>query len=359
MRLIGRNKVEEIRQKITENGLDAALFVNSEPVLDSNISYLTGFGGMLNGALILSPDDIRLITTDLDYDRAQAQANADDILKCKHSLQLYQSIKNHCKKYKKMGVMKDKFTVEMLERTGVRRSGLTDISLLMERVRMVKEPQEIDVIRRGASICNSGVKFLEGFLRNGVKENEVAAELERSLKIMGSERPPFDTIVTSGNRSTFIHPSPPASDRKIGNGLGLVDFGVVHKEYSTDITVPFICGKPNEVQKNMIGTVSSIWEGLRKKIKGGVKTKMLHDIYESRLSSSGFDIKHSLGHSVGLDVHEYPSLSGAEIELKEGMVLAIEPGIYDKNAGGCRLENTILVKKNSCEILTKSKLIRM
>jgi Xaa-Pro aminopeptidase len=359
MRLIGRKKLEEIRQKLGENGLDAALFVNSEPVLDSNIAYLSGFSGMLNGALILSHESMNLITTELDYDRAQSQANADDIFKCKHHTHLFQSIKHHCSKHKKIGVVKNLFTVEMMERLDVKPSGITDVSSLMERSRMIKGPQEIEIIRKGASVCNSGVKFLEGFLREGVKENEVAAEIERTLKVMGSERPPFDTIVTSGGRSMFIHPSPPASDIPLSYGMGIVDFGVVHREYTTDITVPFLMGKPTERQEQMIETISGVWDILIKKVRDGVQTKILHDIYEKSLKASGFDVKHSLGHSVGLEVHEYPSLSGTDMELKEGMVLALEPGVYEKNAGGHRLENMVLVKKKGCEILTKSKLIRM
>ncbi|UCD03382.1 MAG: aminopeptidase P family protein [Candidatus Aenigmatarchaeota archaeon] len=359
MRLIGRKKVEEIRGKIVDSGLDAAVFVNNEPVMDSNIAYLSGFSGMLNGALILTPEGMELITTELDYDRAQNQAHVDDIFRCKHRLHLFQSIRHHCEKYKKIGAVKNKFTVEMMEKMNIPHAGLVDVSPFMERVRMVKEPQEIVVIRKGASICDSGVKFLEGFLRARVKENEIAAELERNMKIMGSERPPFDTIVTSGQRSMFIHPSPPASDTPVAQGLGLVDFGAVYREYSTDITVPFLFGRPSERQEQMIETISGVWEALGKKIRAGVKTNTLHDIYEKKLKAANFRIKHSLGHSVGLEVHEYPSLSGTEAELREGMVLAIEPGVYDKKAGGCRLENIVLVKKNGCEMLTKSKLIRM
>lgn len=359
MRLIGRKKLDEIREKLAEKGLEATLFVNNEPVMDSNIAYLSGFSGMLNGALILSADDLKLITTELDYDRAQEEAHVDEIFKCKHSLHLYQSVKNHCRKYKKMGIVKNKFTVEMAERIELKTSGLVDISFIMERGRMVKEANEIDTIRKCADICNSGMKFLEGFLQEGVKENEVAAELERVLKIRGSEYSPFETIVTSSSRSHFVHPNPPASTIPIKPGLGIVDFGAVHRNYSTDVTIPFTIGKLNERQQQMTETVISLWDEVIKKMKPGVKTKTLHDIYEKTVESAGFIVKHSLGHSVGLDVHEYPSLSGTEVELEEGMVLAIEPGVYDRRVGGCRLENTVLVKKNGCELLTKSKLIRM
>jgi Xaa-Pro aminopeptidase len=359
MRLIGRKKIDEIRDRLTEKGLDAALFVNSEPVIDSNISYLSGFSGMLNGALILGAEDMRLVTTELDYDRAQTQAYVDEILRCGDSMHLYQSLKRQCGKYRKIGVVKNKFTVEMAERSGIRTNGLVDVSPVLERARMVKEPGEIEVIRKCADISNGGVQFLQGFLREGIRENEVAAELERNLKIRGSEYPPFETIVTSGGRSTFVHPSPPASDKSIGPGLGIVDFGAVFRGYSTDVTVPFAAGKPSERQRQMIDAVMSAWEAVIKRLKAGIKTKTLHDIYEKAIEDAGFGVKHSLGHSVGLDVHEYPSVSGTDTELKDGMVLAIEPGAYDRKSGGCRLENTIVVKKNGCELLTKSKLIRM
>jgi Xaa-Pro aminopeptidase len=359
MRVIGRKKLEEIREKIAEKGLDAALFVNDEPVIDSNIAYISGFSGMLKGFLIVSHDVTRLITMDLDYERAQEQAHVDDLFKCKHSLHLYQSLRSHCKGYRKVGVVKKKFTLEMAEKTGIRPSGCVDISSLMERARMVKEPKEIEIIRKSAGICNKGVKFLGGFLREGVRESEVAAELERNLKMMGSERPPFETIVSSGKRGMFVHPNPPASENTIRPGLGLVDFGATYRGYATDVTVPFVSGRTSERQDHMIQTIVSLWEDVRKKLRAGVKTKTLHEIYEKAVESSGFKVKHSLGHSLGLDVHEYPSVSGADVRLKKGMVLAIEPGVYDRKLGGCRLENTVMINGGGCEVLTKSKLIRM
>ncbi len=342
MRVIGRKKIGEIREKIAEKGLDAALFINSEPVLDSNIAYLSGFSGMLSGALIVDPESIRLITTGIDYDRAKEEASADEISKCKDSFHLFQNVKGHCESYRKVGVVKNKFTVEMAERTGMGPSRLADVRLLMERTRMVKGRKEIELIRKSADICNKGIKFLEGFIREGVKENEVAAELERQMKSMGSECPPFETIVTSGSRSFFIHPNPPASGMSIKQGPGLVDFGAVYRNYSTDVTVPFAAGKLNERQQEMAQVVTSLWDDIRKKIKPFVKTSTLHNMFEKMVQKSGFDVKHSLGHSLGLEVHEYPSVSGTETELKKGMVLAIEPGVYERGSGGCRLSHPFL-----------------
>jgi Xaa-Pro aminopeptidase len=314
---------------------------------------------MLNGALILSQSGVKLVTTGLDYERAVEQASADEIIECGHNQGLYKILGKQCRKYKKIGVAKSRFTIEMADNIGLGKSRLADIDGLMKRERSVKEPREIDAIQRCSDICNRCVKFLESRLRAGLKESELGAELDSELKRKGSERQPFETIVSSGARSAFVHPYPPASGRRIGRGLGLVDFGAVYRGYANDITVPFVVGKADRKTDKMIETVFSVWDRVLKKIRHGAATKSLHDVYEKGLKDAGFAVKHSLGHGVGLDVHEYPSFGDRKVKLEQCMTIAVEPGVYVKKTGGCRFENTILVNKSGCDVLTKSKLIRV
>jgi len=355
----GRKKTEELISKMTEMGLDALVFVNNEPLLDTNIAYLTGFRGMLNGALVFTPDGTTLITTGLDYSRAEKEAEADEIVKIPSSSGFYKFLGSKIKGYKKLGVIKNLFSVEMAEKMRLKLAALEDVKPIMSKLRSVKTEGEIEAIRKAGRICNKGLDIISGMLAREVTETEIAAELESELKKSGSEHLAFETIVTSGKRSALVHPAPPASQKAVGRGLGLVDFGAVYDGYSTDVTVPFALGKINAKEEILIETVISVWDELRNLLKHGTKTSNLHDIYVNHMKRGGLEVRHSLGHGVGMDVHEYPSLSSPESMLEEGMVVAVEPGAYLDGVGGCRLENTILIKRNGYEMLTKSKLIRM
>jgi Xaa-Pro aminopeptidase len=262
-------------------------------------------------------------------------------------------------KARKVGIIKSRFSIGHLSKLKIPQSKLVDIDRIMRDERAVKESKELDAIMESARISNRGVRFLRGFMREGVRENEVSAELEKELRKRGSERTPFDIIVTSGSRSSKIHPYPSSTRKKIGRGLGLVDFGSVYKGYVTDVTVPFLAGSGSYREEKMAKTVSSIFSEIAGMIRPGVSISAIFNEYERLIKSHGFDVKHSLGHGIGLDTHDSPSLIKDDCKLAKGMALAVEPGVYKKGVGGCRLENDIIVTKSGASIITKSKLIRI
>jgi len=357
MRLISKRKIKALAERIVQNGAEAALFVNDEPMQDMNIPYLSGFFGMLDGALIFDADSkLTLITTGLDYERAVEQSNVDEILKTTSSKPIEEIAKRVLKGRKKIGVVKSSLTLDICKRLGIPISRFVDIGSAMREERAVKEESEIEAIKKSASICNGGIRFLQDSIKKGVKENEVSSELEKELKALGSERSPFDIIVTSGPKSSFIHPYPSAGSKRLDNGLGIVDFGAVHKGYSTDVTVPFIVGTPSKKESSIIKAVLYSYDLILKRIREGATTRSMNFAYEKSVKSVGFQIKHSLGHGIGLEIHDAPTLCFNQ-KLKQNMVLAIEPGIYVKGVGGCRLENDVIVNKGGCTVITKSKLI--
>jgi Xaa-Pro aminopeptidase len=359
MRLISRKKIEAVSERLKRLGIDAAVFVNREPLVDSSIAYLTGFSGMLNGVLILRAGSMHLLTTQLDHERALDEASVDEVLRVGKKENAKDAIKPLLSGAKNIGVIKNGFTLGAMSKLGIAGSKLVDIEKTMREERAVKEAREIEAIKKSAAISNSGVRFLQGFIERGMRENEVAAGLERELKANGSERTPFDTIVTSGRRSCIVHPYPASSGGRIGNGLGLVDFGAVYHGYVTDVTVPFMVGKGTAKEVGMAETVLSTFDEVVKKIKDGASTEKVSGAYEGCLRKKGFQAKHSLGHGIGLDTHDSPSFTEAGGKLLKNMTLAVEPGVYMKGIGGCRLENDLLVTSSGCNILTKSKLIRI
>jgi Xaa-Pro aminopeptidase len=359
MRLISKGKIKAILEKLEQLKVDAAVFVNMEPLIDSNIAYLSGFSGMLNGILVLRKEGTHLLTTALDYERALEEASVDEVVKISGKERAKDAVKPLLSKARRIGVVKDRFTLGAMGKLKIPESKLVDIEKIMREERSVKEEKEIGAVKKSAWISNTGVKFLQDFIRKGVRENEVAAELERCLRASGSERTPFDIIVTSGYRSSIVHPYPSASSKKIGPGLGLVDFGAVYRGYVTDVTVPFLVGNGNKKTEKVVDTVMSAFDVIVKKIKDGVSAAKISKAYENSIKSGGFQVKHSLGHGIGLDTHDSPSFTEADSVLVKNMTLAVEPGAYVKGFGGCRIENDLIVKKSGCEMLTKSKLIRI
>ena len=358
MRLISGKKIESILGRLKQK-VDAAIFISSEPLAESNIQYLSGFGGMMNGILVLSEDGTHLLTTQLDFDRAQDEAVVDSVIRMSPKEKASETLKPIISKARKVGIIKSRLTVGNLARLKIPPSKLVDIDGIMRQERAVKEEKELDAIRESARISNRGVRFLKGFIREGVRENEVSAELEKELRRRGSERTPFDIIVTSGSRSSKIHPYPSSTKKKIGRGLGLVDFGSVYKGYVTDVTVPFLAGRGSAREEMMARTTSSIFSEMVGMMKPGVSIASLYKEYEGLIKGHGFDVKHLLGHGIGLDTHDSPSLIKDDCKLAQGMALAVEPGVYKRGVGGCRLENDIIVTGSGASIITKSKLIRI
>jgi Xaa-Pro aminopeptidase len=361
MRLISGKKIQAILGRLKRLGVDAAVFVSQEPLVDSNIQYLSGFGGMLNGVLVLAKGRMHLLTTQLDYDRALEEAAVDDVCRIGPEEKARHAIKPLVSSARKIGIVKSRFTVAELSRLGLPLSKLVDIERAMREERAVKEEGEIEALKRSANISNRGIRFLREFIRPGVRENEISAGLESEIRSLGSERTPFDVIVTSGRRSSVVHPCPPATKRKVGRGLGLVDFGSVYRGYVTDVTVPFLSGSGLGLarERRMAATATSTFDEIAGMIRPGVSIGSLSEAYEKGIKGNGFKVKHSLGHGIGLDTHDSPSLAKEAGRLATGMVIAVEPGVYERGIGGCRLENDVLVTKSGASILTKSKLIRI
>jgi Xaa-Pro dipeptidase len=149
----------------------------------------------------------------------------------------------------------------------------------------------------------------------------------------------------------------------------LVDFGIRYKGYCSDVTIPFTISRLSEKQKKIVKTVEEAYQNAIDSIKIGIPTWKIHDAAEKVIKRNGFEFKHSVGHGIGLDLHDLPNLSPKprtkeelkdwkEFELKENMIFTIEPGVYETRIGGIRLENDILLKKVP-KILTNSKLIQI
>ena len=194
------------------------------------------------------------------------------------------------------------------------------------------------------------------FIKPGVTELDIAAEIEYYMKKHGSYHTAFDTIVVSGIRSAMPHGTPSEKKLQTGDPVTL-DFGAVYRSYCADITRTVFVGKPNDEMKKIYNLVLEAQTKTVDFVKAGL-TGIEVDAYAREIiTSNGYGdyFVHGLGHGVGLQVHEAPSLSKrGTVPITENSVVTVEPGIYVGNVGGVRIEDSVIVNKTGVEILTKN-----
>jgi Xaa-Pro aminopeptidase len=239
---------------------------------------------------------------------------------------------------------------------------------------MIKTKKEIKLIKKSAKITNSCLPLIKSLLKKDkITEKEIAKAIRKKIYSQGA-RLSFQTIVACGKRSAKIHPKPRATN-KIISGLGYVDFGACYKGYKTDVTVPFIKGKISKKERKIVRIVLKAYELAISSIKINELCWKLFQKVDNFLKKYGFELKHGLGHGLGLKIHEYPlitmpkkKLKGKKklkwekikkIKFKENMVFTIEPAVYVKGLGGCRIENDILLTKKGIKILTNANILKV
>jgi Xaa-Pro aminopeptidase len=189
-----------------------------------------------------------------------------------------------------------------------------------------------------------------------VRELEVAAELEYQMKMLGSEKPAFDTIIASGARSAMPHGI--ASGKKIKKGdFVTLDFGAIVRGYASDITRTVVVGKASSRQKKIYSLVKRAQAAGIRKAKAGLQAADLDKHVRNIIDRAGYgkNFGHGLGHGLGLLVHDLPRLSPlSEDKLKANMVLTIEPGVYLEGWGGVRIEDDVVITKSGCRVLNQA-----
>jgi Xaa-Pro aminopeptidase len=239
---------------------------------------------------------------------------------------------------------------------------------------MIKTKKEIKLLKKSAQITDSCIPIIrESLKEDKITEKEIARRIRKNLKKQNATLA-FETIVACGKRAAMIHAKPRSTNKKI-SGIGLVDFGACYKGYRTDMTVPFIKGKISERERKIVVTVLQAYDVAIKSIKVGKYCWKSYEKTDKFLRNHGFRMVHSLGHGIGLKIHELPyiwktnkKLRGKKklkwekikkIKFQESMIFTIEPAVYVKGLGGCRLENDFLIEKKKIKSLTHANLIEV
>ena len=232
-------------------------------------------------------------------------------------------------------------------------------------MRAIKDQYEINCIKRASAITDNLILLLEEGVRSGTITTEMDAALliERECRKAGCEGTGFDTLAAGPERSFGIHCFPPYTAGAFpATGLSILDFGVVVEGYTSDVTLTFAKGPLTPEQEKQLELVQRAYDAALEKYKNGLAIKDAAQIVDDIFAQAGRTMPHSLGHGYGLEAHEWPTVRNTqppEALFCPGMVVTLEPGLYDTQLGGCRLENDILITPEGNEVLTKARIIRL
>lgn len=350
-------RVSLLQQQIKLRDVDA--LVISGP---GNRVYLSGFGSAdpasagSNELILISPDQCAFITSNLYFEAAKRQVNhMEVVLAPERSLDTLTDLLVEWEA-KTAGFESAHVTVSQLnalsEAGGATRFAPMDG--VVESLREAKDEHEIDRIRAAVQLTDRAFEFVKGNLRAGLTEKEVAWQIERYLREHGAEGVAFAPAVASGPNSAVPHHEPGDRQIKAGEPVWL-DLGARLDGYCADLTRTLCLGKPPERLRETVELVGRALEEAESKVKPGVDGKQADAIARDMFAAAGCGdaFIHSLGHGLGIDIHEAPRLSRFfEDELKAGAVITIEPGIYFPGWGGVRIEDTVVMVEDGIEILT-------
>ena len=347
-----RQRLAALGKKLSEERIDALLLTSL-----ANIRYLTGFSGS-SALAVATPADVRLIT-DFRYETQVADEVGDAAQVRIEPVSLWTGLWEILHKIPSIEVIGFESAhlyhrdFQRLLTDGARWQWRPHLNLV-ESLRESKDADEVALIAEAARIATDALSRTIPAMSAGQTELAIAGILEKALRDEGSEEAPFPPIVASGPRSALPHAR--ASSRVVEKGdLLLLDFGAQYNGYCSDITRTFVVGQPTPEQRDIYQIVRDANHIASHSVRPGM-TGMAADALARRyIDAQGYGeaFGHSLGHGIGLEVHESPRLAKtAEAELVAGAVVTIEPGIYRPGWGGVRIEDDIHLSENGPQILT-------
>ena len=320
-----------------------------------NVRYLTGFTGS-NGLAILMPCETILLT-DPRYAIQARQEAASKVRVCRKPLQEEMVRIVRARKSRRVGFEKAQVTFGVYDSWRAQLGlgvSLEPVAGVLERERMLKSASEVARIRQSVELNSKAFTLALRHVRVGMYESDLAAEIDYQMRLLGAEKPAFETIVASGPRSALPHAR--ASRRAIRpKELVLIDMGACLDGYSSDMTRMLFLGRPGSRIRRMYGAVLEAQLAALESIRPGVKAGAVDFCARKILAKHGLAkaFVHSTGHGLGLEIHEAPRLGKRDqTRLEPGMVVTVEPGVCIEGMGGIRIEDTVVVTGKGCEVLT-------
>lgn len=341
--------LKKTRQYLRERELDGLFITNPY-----NRRYITQFTGSA-GVVLITADEALLIT-DFRYVE-QATKEAEGFTIVKHETDIVDELKKQLDRLQvnRLGFEAEHMTVaEFRNYESKLQCELITTKNIIEQFRMTKTAEEVAIIKAAAKIADDAFEYILSYIKPGVREIDVANELEYFMRKQGATSSSFDIIVASGVRSSLPHGI--ASDKIIASGeLVTLDFGALYKGYCSDITRTIAIGNISDELKEIYDVVLVAQQKAVAAIKPtmtGIEADAIARDYIADAKYGDY-FGHGTGHGIGLEIHEEPRLSPrSKTVLQQHMVVTVEPGIYIPNVGGCRIEDDIVLTATGNERLT-------
>ncbi len=346
-----KERIEKVQQLMKEENIDG-LLIDS----DVNRFYLTGFTGTA-GRLLFTGANSYFITDFRYTQQAEQQTAGYEILEVNQNVEEEIGKILNKDNVRKLGfeartISFDQFE-KYKEKLNVELVGTRD---LIAGLRVIKNRDELEKIKKAVEITDLAFRHICDYIKPGLSEREVALELEFFMKKNGGQKNSFEFIVASGKRSSLPHGV--ATDKKLEMGDFItMDFGTIYKGYCSDMTRTVILGEPTRKQRKIYEIVLKAQLEVIDKIKAGLTGKEADALARDIIAEAGYKERfgHSLGHGLGIEVHESPRVSYKNDDnLKPGMVVTDEPGIYIPDWGGVRIEDDLIITEEGCQVLNSS-----
>lgn len=349
-------RVQNLRRKLTEKGLDA--FFVSQP---ENRRYLSGFVG--SAGFLLISKEAAVLATDFRYvEQAAAQAPDFEIFKITGDMGSW------------LPGLLDKLPIEALGFEGadmtfatfqrfegaVKKAGsqirLVPTEALVEKLRAVKEPGELYTISAAARVADAAVEHCRSIIRRGITERELSWEMEKFMREHGSGPPAFELIVACGKNAAMPHHRPTADTVELGQPI-VIDIGANVDGYLSDISRTVCVERQDRTYDKIYNIVLEAQLAAIEGVRAGMPATEVDRFARDVITRAGYGdaFGHGTGHGVGLAEHEEPRVGpGSDAIIEENMVFTVEPGIYVKDWGGIRIEDMVVIEKGKARVLTHS-----
>lgn len=353
-----------VRSRMSADGLDALLITDL-----INVRYLCGFTGS-NGYLFVTQEHSRFLTDGRYTFQAAGQVQGAQVQICGSHKVVIDTLKDlaHDEGLKRVGYEGAHVTVLSRGQSWEPPPGLDKLTLyfpeaelvptqrVVEELRKVKDAGEIAAIKRAAVIGDQAFEYILGKIKPGVSERDLALDLEFYMRRQGAEAMSFEPIVAAAERSALPHAHP--SDRLIERGrFVLLDFGCVVDGYCSDMTRTVVMGPLDERHKEIYELVAASQAAGLEAVGPGIACGAVDKVARTVIDRAGHAeaFMHGLGHGVGLEIHEAPSLKKDFSELLEpGHVVTVEPGVYFENWGGVRVEDLVVVTEDGIQFMSQA-----
>lgn len=343
------NRRSRLNRFFEAHCLDAILITSLR-----NVRYLCGFSGS-DGALLVTQAEAWFLCDSRYTAQASDEVLEAEVREFSVRLDLIASLAAE-NKIARLGIEALHTTVNDYRKMAERLPDveLVEIGPAFEEIRSCKDRAEVESLKNVAELASLALSNMLHNIRPGISEAAIALDLEFEMRRLGADGRAFDFIVASGTRGAMPHGR--ASGKLIRSGeLVTIDFGAVKDGYNSDETVTLSCGDTGSREKEIHAIVREAHDLAIKTVAPGINCKALDAVARDYITKHGYGdyFGHGLGHGVGLDIHEKPTISSrSEAVLEEGMVITVEPGIYIPGFCGVRIEDTVLVTADGYQILT-------